>query len=94
LPSALLCCLLCLSGCEEQARWEKSWIASQAAWAEHDDAERALGLLEAAISQHPPADAEAEMIRALVPILENVQDEKRVVSALGDGSSQPSLVLV
>ena len=42
----------------------------------------------------PPADAEAEMIRALVPILENVQDEKRVISALGDGSSQPSLVLV
>ncbi len=93
-PSTFLLSLLCLSGCEKKAGWEKSWIASQAAWVEHDDAERALGLLEAAISQHPPADAEAEMIRALVPILENVQDEKRVISALGDGSSQPSLVLV
>ena len=93
-PSALLLCFLCLSGCEHKAGWEKSWTASQVAWAEHDDAERALGLLEAAISQHPPADAEAEMIRALVPILENVQDEKRVISALGDDSSQLFRVLV
>jgi len=73
--------LLCLS-CAEQARWESAWLASQAAWAEHDDAERALGLLEAAFSQRPPADAEEKMLRELVALLENVRDEQRVVSAL------------
>ena len=76
---ALFCLALCLkttSGAGQVAAWETKWRASQAAWVEDDDAELALGLLEEAFAMRPSPDAEAEMLKELVAIVESVADGK------------------
>jgi len=69
----LLACLAAHAG-GEVPTWEAKRRASQAAWFEQDDAEEALALLEDAFLLRPPPDAEPEMLKELVQLLEGVND--------------------
>jgi len=69
----LLACLAARAG-GEVPTWEAKRRASQAAWFEQDDAEEALALLEDAFLLRPPPDAEPEMLKELVQLLEGVND--------------------
>ena len=80
--AALLACMQAKVSSDQVPQWQAKWQASQAAWAEHDDAEAALNHLEAAFALHPPPDAEADMLQELQPLLEGVVDDRRAVSAL------------